>query len=144
MKNFYTNVQVSGNHILYRGVINGKKIKNKIAYRPSLFELSKKITTFTSLNGEYLQEIKFDSIKEAKDYVKQFEDVSGKKIFGNTRFEYVFIGEQHKGMIEWDINKITIAILDIEVGSENGFPDVMKSNSTVILFPFIKFADCKN
>jgi len=26
-------------------------------------------------------------------------------------------------MIEWDINDVSIAIIDIEVGSENGFPD---------------------
>jgi len=131
MKNFYTNVQVYGNNILYRGVVNGKKIKNRIAYKPSLFEPAKKITQFTALNGEYLQEIKFDSLKEAKEYLKQFEDVSGKTIYGNTRFEYVFIGEQYKGMIEWDINNISIGILDIEVGSENGFPDPYEANEPI-------------
>jgi len=131
MSNFYTNVQVSGNYILFRGVVDGKKIKNKIAYRPSLFELAKKVTPFTSLHGDYLQEIKFDSIREARDYLKQFEDVSGKKIYGNSRFEYAFIGEQYKGMIDWDIDKISIGVLDIEVGSENGFPDPYEANEPV-------------
>jgi hypothetical protein len=131
MTNFYTNVQAVGSNILFRGVVNGKKIKNKIAYQPRLFELAKKVTPYTTLNGEYLQEIKFDSMREARDYLRQFEGVSGKKIYGNSRFEYAFIADQYKGMIEWDLDKISIAILDIEVGSENGFPDPYQANEPV-------------
>lgn len=131
MSIFYTNVQCFGNHILYRGVIDGKRVKTRIKYKPSLFELARKPTNFTTLHGEYLQEMKFDTMREARDYYKQFENVDGKKIYGNTRFEYAFIGDQHKGMIEWDIDQISVAILDIEVGSENGFPDPYQANEPV-------------
>ena len=131
MSNFYTNVQSVGNNILFRGVSKGKKVKGKIAYQPRFFELSKKVTNFTNLQGEYLQEIKFDSMREARDYFRQFENVSGKKIYGNSRFEYAYIADHYKGMIEWDFNKIDIAVIDIEVGSENGFPDPYQANEPI-------------
>jgi DNA polymerase elongation subunit (family B) len=131
-KDFYTNVRSWGNNILYRGVKNGKRVKMKIEYEPSLYLPSKKPTQFKTLNGEFLDQKKFDSMRDAKDYIKQFEGVSNAStIYGNTRYEYAFIGDQHNGMIDWDQDNILIGIIDIEVGSENGFPDPYKANEPI-------------
>ena len=68
MKNFYTNVQCVGNYILYRGVSEGKRVKAKVEYSPSLFVPSKKKTKYTTLRGDFLDEMLADrSIKTAKD-----------------------------------------------------------------------------
>ena len=131
MSLFYTNVQTFGNSILYRGIRDGARVKTKIPYQPTFYEKSNKVTNYTSLDGVYLQPIKFGSMREGRDYLKQFEDVSGKTIYGQNRFEYAFIGEQHKGMIEWEFDQILIGVLDIEVGSENGFPDPYEANEPV-------------
>jgi DNA polymerase elongation subunit (family B) len=131
MSLFYTNVQSVGNNILYRGINDGKRTKLKIPYQPTLYEKSNRVTNFNSLDGVYLQPHKFDSMREARDYLRQFEGVSGKTIYGQNRFEYAFIGEQHKEMIDWDFDKVSIAIVDIEVGSENGFPDPYLANEPV-------------
>ena len=131
MSLFYTNVQTFGNSILYRGIRDGARVKTRIPYQPTFYEKSNKVTNYTSLDGIYLQPIKFGSMREGRDYLKQFEDVSGKTIYGQNRFEYAFIGEQHKGMIEWEFDQILIGVLDIEVGSENGFPDPYEANEPV-------------
>ena len=132
MKTFYTNVQSVGNNILFRGVIDGKRVKQRIEYSPSLFVPSKRVTNFTNLEGDYLDQKVFGTIREARDYVKQFDGVTnGPKIHGNTRYEYAFIADQHKGMIEWDYSKVLIAVVDIEVGSENGFPDPYQANEPI-------------
>lgn len=131
MNKFYTNVQCIGNNILYRGVIDGGRVKTRIAYKPTLFEKSNKSTGFKSLDGCNLQPMKFNSVREAKDYLRQFEDVSGKTIYGQNRFEYAFISEEHTNMVEWNIDNIVIALFDIEVGSENGFPDPYEANEPV-------------
>jgi DNA polymerase elongation subunit (family B) len=128
---FYTNVQSVGSNILYRGVTDGKRTKLKIPYQPTLYEKSSRVTNYTSLDGVYLQPHKFGTMREARDYLRQFEGVSGKTIYGQNRFEYAFIGEQHKEMIDWDFDKVSIAIVDIEVGSENGFPDPYLANEPV-------------
>ena len=134
MSKFYTNVQSFGNNIYYRGVIDGKKVKQKIEYSPSLFLPSRKNPQgiYKSLTGEPLDQKIFGTIREARDYVKQFEGIPGAPIiYGQTRFEYAFIAEQHKGMVDYDFDHISIAVVDIEVGSENGFPDPYKAEEPI-------------
>ena len=128
---FYTNIQSFGNNILYRGIIDGKRVKKKVEYSPSLYIPSKKVTQFTTLDGEYLDQKVFDSIRDARNYTKQFEDVHNTKIYGNTRFEYAYIADHYKEMIDWDKEKIATAFIDIEVGSENGFPDPYLANEPI-------------
>jgi len=129
---FYTNVQNFGNNILFRGVKDGKRIKERIQYSPSLFLPSKKVTNYTSLDGDYLDLKKFKDIRSARDYIKQFEGVSGaSKIYGQTRFEYAYIAELHQGPVDYDTDKLSIAVVDIEVGSENGFPDPYEANEPI-------------
>ena len=53
------------------------------------------------------------------------------KIYGNDRYEYAFIADEHRGPIDWDIDKLSIVIIDIEVGSENGFPDPYKATEPI-------------
>ena len=135
-------MQSFGNNILYRGIQNGKRVREKIEYSPSLYIPSKKITNFTSLEGDYLDQKIFGRINDARDYIKQFNGVSnGPKIYGQTRFEYAFIADQHTGMVDYDFDKIQIAVVDIEVGSENGFPDPYKANEpiTAICVKFMNF-----
>ena len=128
---FYTNVQCFGNAILYRGVMDGKRVKQRIEYQPSLY-IPHKSGKFKSLDGTLLLQKKFDDIKEAREYIKKFDNVSGApKVYGNTRYEYAFIGEQHKEMVEWEIEHVTIGVIDIEVGSENGFPDPYLANEPI-------------
>ena len=132
MSSFYTNVQSFGNNILYRGILDGKRVKQRIEYSPSLYLPSKKITGFTSLDGDYLDQKIFGDIRSAKDYIKQFSEVSNApKIYGQTRFEYAFIADQHTGMVDYDMDKILIGVIDIEVGSENGFPDPYLANEPI-------------
>jgi DNA polymerase elongation subunit (family B) len=129
---FYTNVQSIGGKILYRGVIGGKRVKQKIDYTPSLYIPSKKVTNYKTLDGKYLDKKVFDSIHEAREYTKQFDGlVNATKIYGNTRYEYAFIADQHPEMVEWDQDLISIAVVDIEVGSENGFPDPYEANEPI-------------
>ena len=53
------------------------------------------------------------------------------KVYGQTRFEYAFIADQHQGMVDYDQDKVLIAVIDIEVGSENGFPNPYEANEPI-------------
>lgn len=143
--NFYTSVQVYGNNILYRGIIDGKRVKQKIDYSPSLFIPSKIPTEFKSLDGIQLKQKIFGTIKEAKEYSKKFEGISNStKIYGNTNFEYAYIADHFKDSLDWDYDKVSIAVVDIEVGSENGFPDPYQANEpiTAITITYINGITC--
>jgi DNA polymerase elongation subunit (family B) len=129
---FYTNVQNIGGNILYRGIMDGKRVKMKVDYAPSLYLAAKRPTQYKSLDGQFLEKKQFDGIYEARDYTKKFAGVSGApRIFGNTRYEYAFIADQHKDMVDWDMDRVSIAVVDIEVGSENGFPDPYLANEPI-------------
>ena len=129
--NYYTNISVQGNNVLYRGVSNGRRIQKKIEYSPILFLPSNKNTGWKTLFGEHLELKKFDTIRDARDFVKRYEEVQNFKIYGNDRFEYAFIADEHRGPIDWDITQLSIVIIDIEVGSENGFPDPYKATEPI-------------
>ena len=121
---YYTNIAIQGNNILFRGVNNGRRVKMKVQYSPTFFLPAKKSDTgYQTLFGEPLEPMRFESIKEARDFVKRYEDVANFKVYGQETFQYAFIADEFKGQIDWDINDIRIAFIDIEVGSENGFPD---------------------
>ena len=129
--NYYTNISVQGNNVLYRGVNNGRRVNKKIEYSPTLFLPTNKTTPWRTLFGEKLEAKRFETIREARDFVKSYEDVTNFKIYGNDRYEYAFIADEHRGPIDWDIDKLSIVIIDIEVGSENGFPDPYKATEPI-------------
>ena len=131
MSKYYTNITVYGPHILYRGVKNGRRIKEKINYAPTLFLPAKKKTDYKTLFGEYLEPMQFANIREARDFVKRYESVENFKVYGNDRYAYAFIADTHKGLIDWKMDDLSIVIIDIEVGSENGFPDPYKTTEPI-------------
>ena len=131
MSNFYTNVICVGSNILYRGVKDGRRIKLKIPYKPSLYLPTNKQTQYKSLQEEFLEKKTFASIREARDFIKKYEEVGNFKIYGMNRYEYAFIAEAHNGVVDHDQDLISIAVIDIEVGSENGFPDPYEANEPI-------------
>ncbi len=131
MSKYYTHVLCFGNHIMYRGLNNGRRVKQKIEYSPTLYFPTNKNTEWRSLQGDVLEPKSFGSIREAKEFIKRYEEVQNFKMFGNTRLEYAYIADTQKGVIDWDIKDLDIAIIDIEVGSENGFPDPATASEPV-------------
>ena len=131
MNNYYTNVASLGNTIYYRGIKNGRRVKLKVAYTPTLFLPSNKPTDYKNLEGEYLEPMKFENIREARDFIKRYEEVKNFRIYGNNSFAYSFIADEFKGMIDWKIDDLSIAVIDIEVGSENGFPDPYQATEPI-------------
>jgi DNA polymerase elongation subunit (family B) len=134
---YYTNVSIQGNNVLYRGVKNGRRVKEKIQYSPVLYLPSKKESEYKTLFGDNLEPRRFETIRDAKDFVKRFSEVENFKIYGNDRFEYAFIADEHKGVIDWDMSHLRIAVIDIEVGSENGFPDPDKAEEPITAITMI-------
>ena len=128
---YYTNIQIYGDKVLYRGVKDGRRINLEIKYAPTLFLPSKKVTKFTNLQGDYLEPMKFEGMRAAKDFFKKYEGVDNFKIYGQERFQYSFIADEHPTDIDWDISHLSIAVIDIEVGSENGFPDPQRASEPI-------------
>ena len=131
---FYTNVQMVGDHFLVRGYENGKHFMTREKFSPTLFVPSKKTTKYQTLNGEYVEPIQPGSVRECRDFIKKYDGVNGFKICGNERYIYQYISEKYsEDEIKFDINRIKLTTIDIEVASENGFPDVESAAEEVLL-----------
>ena len=131
---FYTNVQMVGDHFLVRGYENGKHFMTREKFYPTLFVPSKKNTEYQTLNGEYVEAVQPGTVRECRDFIKKYDGVEGFNISGNDRYIYQYISETYpEDELKFDISKIKVTTIDIEVASENGFPDVESAAEEVLL-----------
>ena len=131
MSDFYTNVAVAGKYILLRSVENGKRVRRKVEYRPTFFLLSQEQSDVTTLAGESVKPIQPGTISECREFLERYKSVDNFPVFGNNRYEYAYIADEYSDDILWDASKILTAYLDIEVGSENGFPEPRDANEEI-------------
>jgi DNA polymerase elongation subunit (family B) len=124
VSHFYTNIQLAGNTILYRGYEDGQPVQSRTHFSPTLYVTSNKKEKFKTLTGESVKPIKFETPKEAREFIQQYDGVEGFKVYGYERFVYQFISKEFPGEVDYNINQMKIFALDIEVQCENGFPDV--------------------
>ena len=128
---FYTNVSTGPKgYLLYRGYENGRRVTERVKFKPTLYISSKKEKTpWTSLvENAPIEPMHFDSMYEAKEFIERYEtlkDKDGKYVFpiyGSKRWISQFLQEKFPDEIFFDRDIINVATLDIEVMSNDGFP----------------------
>jgi DNA polymerase elongation subunit (family B) len=133
---YYTNVSRYGNMILLRGYDHGRRIEKKVKYEPILFTSTNLPTKWKALDGTPVGVAnagkRFESMRSANEYVTANKSVSGKTIYGNTKYIPAFINDYYPGNIEFNRSTINVATIDIEVASDDGFPEPEKADHKVI------------
>ena len=138
---FYTNVQMIGNKFLVRGYENGKHVMFKEEYSPTLYVPSKRETEYKTLDGEFVEPIKPGSVKDCREFYKKYEDVEGFKIYGNDRYICQYISDKYQEEeIKFDISKIKLTTIDIEVAAEHGFPDTESCSEEILTITIQDYA----
>jgi len=138
---FYTNVQMVGDHFLVRGYENGEHFMTRERFNPTLFVPSNKKTKYQTLNGEYVEAVQPGSVRDCREFIKKYENVENFKIYGNTGYIAQYISDKYpEEEIKFDTSKIKLTTLDIEVKSENGFPDVESAAEEVLLITIQDYA----
>jgi DNA polymerase elongation subunit (family B) len=123
-----------GDHFLVRGYEDGKHFMTREKFNPTLFVPSNKKTKYQTLNGEYVESVQPGSVRDCREFIKKYENVENFKIYGNTYYIYQYISENYpEEELKFDISKIKLTTIDIEVASENGFPDVESVAEEVLL-----------
>ena len=123
-----------GNNFLVRGYENGRHFTTREKFYPTLFVNSKKKTKYKTLEGEYVESVQPGTVRDCREFIKTYDGVEGFKISGNERFIYQYISENYsEEEIKFDISKVKLATIDIEVKTENGFPDVESAAEEVLL-----------
>ena len=130
---FYTNVSRFGNNILYRGYENGKRVEERIPFSPTLFvESSKASGKYKSLYGVPVEPIEMGSMSEARDFVSQYKNIPNFTVHGNTNYVSQFLSNRFPYDVKFDPDMVDILYMDIEVASDQGFPDPEEAKHPVI------------
>jgi len=129
---FYTNIQQMGDDILYRGFDHGERVQFREAFSPTLFVPSPTASKYKTLDGHDVKPMKFSGAREAREFMKTYETVQNFDVSGYERFVYQYISDQHPDEVDYDFKKLDIYTIDIEVASENGFPDVQNTAEKIL------------
>ena len=131
--NFYTNVQLVGDQVLYRGYENGERVMYRDSFSPELFVPSQTKTNYKTLDDIYVKPIQFGGAREAREFIKKYSDVKNFEVYGYERFLYQYIAQKFpQDEIKFDMSHMDIITLDIEVECENGFPDVESASESIL------------
>ena len=134
MMKFYTSVVRYGNNILFRGYRNdGKKVQAKIPFKPTLYvQSNRRESGWKGIDGALVEPMKFDTMREATDFMKRYEGVDNFKIYGMNNYVTQFITEEFPNDIEFNREWIDTCTIDIEVASDDGFPEPKYADKPVI------------
>ena len=131
---FYTYVGVLGNKVLVRGVNTetGNDFIRREEFKPTLFVEGKKgETKHKTLDDKAVYKISPGTIKESRDFIKQYQGVDGFNIHGNDNWGLQYTCKEWKNDVQFDSSQLRIWNFDIEVDSEKGFPLPERADSVV-------------
>jgi len=130
---FYTNIEQVANRLLVRGYEGGSAFSYRVPFNPTLYVASKNYSDWKTLEGDCVEPLTMGSINDAKDFVNKYREVEDFDIYGNTRYLYQYIVQEHpEDEIQYDTSKIRIFNIDIETAAENGFPDIESADQEIL------------
>ena len=131
---FYTNVFQIGNDILIRGYENGKHFSDRQKFQPTLFVPTKRKSKWRTLDNLPVEPVKPGTIKDCREFIDKYSSVNGFSVYGNERYVHQYISEMYpEDEIKFDISKIKLITIDIEVAAESGFPDPFNCAEELLL-----------
>ncbi len=121
--------------MLVRGYDNGRHFEDRVEFRPTFFVPSKrKRSKWKTLDGQLVDPIKPGTIKDCREFIDKYSQVQNFNIYGNERYVHQYISENYpEDEIKFDLNKIKLVTIDIEVAAEDGFPDVFNVAEELLL-----------
>ncbi len=131
---FYTCVQLFKNKLMHRGFDNGRRFKEEVPYQPYLFVKSSKAedTGSRNIQGHPVERIDFDSIREQREFSKQYRNIPNFEMYGLTNHPYLFINDEYPGeRVDYDPSLINVINIDIECAADEGFPDINAASKPI-------------
>lgn len=118
---FYTNVHAYRDTIRATIIDNGKRKHITDQHPCDLFLPTEEETPYTTIDGNFLKRKNFASIIKKKEYIETYQEVQNYNLFGNKEYQFDYI-RKHYSEGEYSLPEINIFNIDIEVASDEGFP----------------------
>lgn len=129
MTEFYMFADQRGSRIYHRYWDGKARRMEVLSGFPLELFIAGKRKDAVGLRGESLSRMTFNEIADARDFVREYKDVT--PIHGQTSFVHQFLAWRYPEEIEFEIDKFVIANVDIEVETDAGFPHPDKAEQTV-------------
>lgn len=127
---FWTSASLYGDNVYLREYDNGRLITDTFPIKPYLF-VEDPVGEYVNLDGIPCSKMGFSGWRDARDFLKQYEGVSNKPVYGLSQFLYTFLNDRYPGEVEYDPSLIRRGSLDIETRADAGFPDVETANKAM-------------
>ena len=88
MSDFYTNLTLIGDDILYRGYEDGEPVQYREKTKPVMYlvpDAQKKPSKYKTLDGRKAYPKQFDGAREARNFLRQYENAAGLEVHGYER-----------------------------------------------------------
>lgn len=134
MTKFYTNVYSRGDKVYLRGYTSdNRRVQEVIDYKPYMFvpKRQEASTRYRTLDNKPVEKMHFESISDARDFIKRYSDVSNMEIYGLNNFRYLYIYDKFHGEIDYDPSWINVIGIDIETRSDDGFPNIETADKEI-------------
>ena len=122
MVTFYTSVERTANDILYVGYDGKRRVVEKVRFQPTLFIPTRNKTKYRTLDGYTVDSIQPGSMMDCRDFIRETE-ADNFRIYGNRDYVAQFIGDKFPDGCIPDTSVMNISFIDIEVQSDQGFPE---------------------
>ena len=132
---YYTNIYTHGNQILERYIEDGERKMRKVPYEPTLYVNSNKQTAYKTIHGKQVEPRPFDSIRHARDFIRDYGKTSNSPVYGMQQFAYAYINEEYPTR-NFDMDGFNILNFDIETVSDDGFPNIAEANKAILSVAF--------
>lgn len=132
-KPFYINVARDASKILVTWFDGVEKRREKVDYFPTLFvkaapasdDIDSNEAPWHDIRGQRVYPVRPGNISDTREFMNAHKDIDNFPILGLNKVQYEYISDNFPGDIssDWDNKYINIAYLDIEVSSNDGFPE---------------------
>jgi DNA polymerase elongation subunit (family B) len=126
---FYTNFYSYGDAIVVRGYDDGKRFNERINYNPTLYVPTKQQSEWKTVDGISVEPVTMGSIKDARKFFDRYADIENFTVYGSNMYGYTCLHENFS--TKWDPDIVRTITLDIEVASDDGFPEPEKASQPV-------------
>ena len=122
MANFYTSVERTAADILYVGYEGNRRVVEKHRFQPTLFIPTRNESKYRTLDGVNVDTIQPGTMMDCRDFIRENE-ATNFRIYGNRDYIAQYIGDRFPNGCEPDMSLVNVMYIDIEVQSDQGFPE---------------------
>lgn len=131
--NYFTSVYRHRGELFVRGYRGQLAFQEKVPIKPYLFQKTRSKSEYRTIDGETVERIDFRNVTEANEFRDRYKDVDNSPVFGFDQFQYVWLNDTYNGKVDYDVNRINKASLDIENDSKGGFANIDTADKRITL-----------